>query len=329
MSKSNFNPKMKESEWGLTWQKRKSDMLKEYNRKHLILCVGRVSPEKGVDELLKTMPFLENCILWLVGDGPARGELEALATSLNVPVKFWGYQRGEALHAVYTAADCFVCPSLTETFGQTVNEAIASRVPIALPACHVFKEAYGDWLPTDAMWEPLDRRGMAKAIMNQLARGDSALPDPSNLKSWSDACNTLLEEYHKASFSKSSHIGLLSFLVLPVWWALMITVASIIYCFAHIRTLTGGSVRQFLKRSISDPDLTSSLQQKSQILSKSMLLLDPAAGLSWYLQKANRRNVSSSFNKPKFYFNTLFITMLAVTYICNPPHFLSSLSDLS
>jgi hypothetical protein len=103
----------------------------------------------------------------------------------------------------------------------------------------------------------------------------------------------------------------------------MITAASIIYCFAHIRTLTGGSVRQFLKKSASDPDLT--CKQKSQVFFKSIVLLDPAAGLSWYLQKANRRTSSSSFNKPKFYFNTLFITMLAVTYICNPPHFLSSL----
>jgi len=101
----------------------------------------------------------------------------------------------------------------------------------------------------------------------------------------------------------------------------MIIAGSIIYCFAHIRTLTGGSVRQFLKKSASDPDL----RQKSQVFFKSIVLLDPAAGLSWYLQKANRRTSSSSFTKRKFYFNTLFISMLAVTYICNPPHFLSSL----
>ena len=82
------------------------------------------------------LPRLPGCALWLVGDGPARPSLEAMAAngvngSGPLPVVFWGYQRGEALSAVYTVCDCFVCPSQTETFGQTVNEALASGVPVA------------------------------------------------------------------------------------------------------------------------------------------------------------------------------------------------------
>lgn len=42
------------------------------NKKYLLVCVGRLSPEKGVDELIKTLPMLKDCALWLVGDGPFR-----------------------------------------------------------------------------------------------------------------------------------------------------------------------------------------------------------------------------------------------------------------
>ncbi len=116
-------------------------------------CVGRLSPEKSVDELIKALKGLNDCALWLVGDGPQRPELESLASDLDVPVQFLGYQSGDALHAVYSVADLFVCPSLTETFGQTVNEALACQVGVALPYVPVFVEAYGDALPRNAFWE--------------------------------------------------------------------------------------------------------------------------------------------------------------------------------
>lgn len=87
-----------------------------------------------------------------------------------------------------TVADMFVCPSLTETFGQTVNEALASRVRVALPNVPVFDEAYGDVIPRDAFWTPLDRADMARAIARQLERhaaNDSmGLPNQDKLKSW-------------------------------------------------------------------------------------------------------------------------------------------------
>mmetsp|Transcript_15422 Transcript_15422/g.18781 ORF Transcript_15422/g.18781 Transcript_15422/m.18781 type:complete len:98 (+) Transcript_15422:826-1119(+) len=96
------------------------------------------------------MKLLKGCALWLVGDGPHREELELLVQGLNAPVQFLGYQTGDALHATYAIADCFVCPSLTETFGQTVNEALASQIRVALPSVPVFIEAYSHAIPKDA-----------------------------------------------------------------------------------------------------------------------------------------------------------------------------------
>lgn len=49
VNKDEFSPKAKTSEWGRTWQASKEKYLAQVNKKHLLLCVGRTSPEKGVD----------------------------------------------------------------------------------------------------------------------------------------------------------------------------------------------------------------------------------------------------------------------------------------
>src|SRR5262249_36898795 len=48
----------------------------------------------------------------------------------GMPVTFTGYLRGEALAEVYASADVFAFPSCTETFGQVVQEAMASGLPV-------------------------------------------------------------------------------------------------------------------------------------------------------------------------------------------------------
>src|SRR2546421_3988019 len=48
-----------------------------------------------------------------------------------LPVTFTGYLQGEELASAYASADVFAFPSLTETFGQVVLEAMASGLPVA------------------------------------------------------------------------------------------------------------------------------------------------------------------------------------------------------
>ena len=90
----------------------------------ILLYVGRVSHEKGIDDFLKLKTPGTKLV---VGDGPARAELER-----NYPeAVFLGYRKGEALGEVYAAADLFVFPSRTDTFGIVVIEALASGLPVA------------------------------------------------------------------------------------------------------------------------------------------------------------------------------------------------------
>jgi glycosyltransferase involved in cell wall biosynthesis len=90
----------------------------------VFLYVGRVAVEKNVEKFLSLdLPGSKV----VVGDGPAREEL-----SQRYPdTRFLGPLTGEALANVYAAADVFVFPSLTDTFGMVLLEAIASGVPIA------------------------------------------------------------------------------------------------------------------------------------------------------------------------------------------------------
>jgi glycosyltransferase involved in cell wall biosynthesis len=90
----------------------------------VFLCVGRVAVEKNLEAFLGLdLPGSKV----IVGDGPA---LTALARKYPQAV-FLGAQQGEALAQTYAAADVFVFPSKTDTFGLVLLEALASGVPVA------------------------------------------------------------------------------------------------------------------------------------------------------------------------------------------------------
>lgn len=96
----------------------------------LILYVGRLSHEKKLPVLAQAYRAVAapDTHLLLVGGGPAREEIEAELQGL--PVTFTGYLKGEALARAYASADLFAFPSTTETFGQVVQEAMASGLPV-------------------------------------------------------------------------------------------------------------------------------------------------------------------------------------------------------
>jgi glycosyltransferase involved in cell wall biosynthesis len=98
----------------------------------LLLSVGRLSPEKNLASFAEILDGVPEAQLALVGDGPARGELErALAPfAAEGRVHFAGFLRGLELASAYASADLFVMPSKTETLGFVVLEAMASGLPV-------------------------------------------------------------------------------------------------------------------------------------------------------------------------------------------------------
>lgn len=96
--------------------------------RNLLLYVGRLAPEKGIERLAAVTSELPGTRLAIVGDGPARRDLERAFA--GTPTIFTGLLQGEDLAAAYASADLFLFPSTTETLGMAMLEALASGLPV-------------------------------------------------------------------------------------------------------------------------------------------------------------------------------------------------------
>lgn len=92
--------------------------------KPIFLCVGRVAVEKNLEAFLRLdLPGSK----WVAGEGPALDRLKAQFPD----VRFTGVLGQPELAALYNAADVFVFPSRTDTFGLVLLEAMACGCPVA------------------------------------------------------------------------------------------------------------------------------------------------------------------------------------------------------
>ena len=88
------------------------------------VCVGRVAVEKNLPAFLALdLPGTK----YVVGDGPALEKLKKQFPDAHFP----GMKKGEALRKYFAAADVFVFPSRTDTFGLVMLEALACGAPVA------------------------------------------------------------------------------------------------------------------------------------------------------------------------------------------------------
>lgn len=90
----------------------------------LLLSVGRVAAEKNLDAFLSAKVAGTKVV---VGDGPALADLKRRYPD----TLFLGALHGQDLASAYAAADLFVFPSKTDTFGLVMIEALACGVPVA------------------------------------------------------------------------------------------------------------------------------------------------------------------------------------------------------
>lgn len=97
-----------------------------------VLAVGRLSPEKGYEELIKAIARVPQLHLKIAGTGPEQDRLNALIRTLNIArVELVGFRRGEDLWELYRNAEAFIAsPIGYENSPLTVLDALAYGLPV-------------------------------------------------------------------------------------------------------------------------------------------------------------------------------------------------------
>jgi glycosyltransferase involved in cell wall biosynthesis len=110
----------------------------------VLISVGRMAPEKNLDQVLKTYEALKYIgqafKLVMVGDGPLKQQFQQRYPEIIFP----GMLSQAHLAAYYASSDLFIFPSQTETFGNVTLEALASGIPVLAFDC----AAARDWVQT-------------------------------------------------------------------------------------------------------------------------------------------------------------------------------------
>jgi len=157
--------------------------------------VGRLATEKRVD-LLAQVASLPGVRLVLVGSGPAEGAIRRAVPS----AVFLGQRGGDELARIYASLDVFVHAGPHDTFGQTLQEAAASGLPVIAPAAGGPLDLVRDGV-TGFLVRPNDAGALASAVATlaadpalRAAQGASARQMVLG-RTWPVMCDQLLDHY--------------------------------------------------------------------------------------------------------------------------------------
>lgn len=150
-----------------------------------ILFVGRLVDLKGVDILLKALPKAADVELEIVGDGPLRSRLEALAAGLGIgpSVRWQGQLKPGEIPARIAQADVLVLPSRKDGWGAVVNEALMTGTPvICSSACGAGDLLRHDWL--GCVFPAGDVAALRAAMISWVSRGRRTAADRQRIREW-------------------------------------------------------------------------------------------------------------------------------------------------
>jgi glycosyltransferase involved in cell wall biosynthesis len=163
----------------------------------VILSVGRLSSEKNLPVIVEAVERLQRRrpapALVVVGDGPERAALEARYRCLPF-VRFAGLQRGDILKKLYASAAAFVFASRVDTLGLVNMEAMASGVPVLVPADACIAEFVTHGI--SAACYPFGADGLAAAL-------EDVLDDPTRAAELgAGGRRAMIERWREAPFSR-------------------------------------------------------------------------------------------------------------------------------
>jgi glycosyltransferase involved in cell wall biosynthesis len=133
--------------------------------------IARLSPQKGIEYFLRAVPAIQEAMrqvrFLVVGDGPLRSWLEAEVQQLGITssVTFTGYRKDA--HEIMRSLDVFVLPTLWESFGLVLAEAMASKVPVVASSVEPIPEVL-DGYEAARLVPPRNPRALAQAVVQVL-----------------------------------------------------------------------------------------------------------------------------------------------------------------
>ncbi|NEV62004.1 glycosyltransferase family 4 protein [Thiorhodococcus minor] len=179
-----FSPKWRSQDLRRSWGCAEDELA--------VLYVGRVAAEKNLELARDAFEAIEGsgirAKLVLVGDGPERAQLQRERPDFV----FTGAKVGTELSAHYASGDAFLFPSLTETFGNVVTEAMASGLPViafdyAAAHTHIESGVNGIAVPMDDRQGYLEAARQAASDIGYLRRMGTAARAAAEDISWDRA----------------------------------------------------------------------------------------------------------------------------------------------
>lgn len=129
----------------------------------LLLCVARLAPQKGVDVAIRSLVALPDATLLVLGEGPERGQLEALARELGVAGRLLMPGRVGDIAALYRRCDVVVHPARWEGFGLAMLEGMLAARPVIAARAGSAPELVADGA-TGLLFPPDDPEALARNV---------------------------------------------------------------------------------------------------------------------------------------------------------------------
>jgi len=176
----------------------------------LITAVGRLTSQKGFDDLIRAYPIIRRVVpeskLLIVGDGHMRIELESIAERERVRDNtiFAGFVNDADLVGALRASDVVVVPSRFEPFGIIALEAMAAGAPLVVSRVGGLAEIVDDSVDGLKV-EPNNPSAIAEATVRILSDRELATRlaakggEKAKMYSWENVAKKTLGTYQKAA----------------------------------------------------------------------------------------------------------------------------------
>lgn len=180
----------------------------DYNER-IVLYVGRFSPLKGIDRLLKAMTHLRQQkrlrLIIIGGDGqtaPDSIELQRLSSELGIKhmIRFAGRIEQDDLPPYYSASDLLVVPSYHESFGLVALESLACGTPVIATEVGAMDSIICEGQTGFIVADPKPP-ALAKAIGNFISKQHANMESVHTIResvrkfSWSYVADAMIDEY--------------------------------------------------------------------------------------------------------------------------------------